>query len=511
MADLIQLRQDSQLQWSIINPVLAQGEIGLELGSLKFKIGDGCTRWNDLDYWGTQGDTGIQGYTGLSMLGVTGLVGETGLVGPVGETGPIGPAGLTGAPGITGFYGIQGITGSDGITGSCGITGATMGATGIKGLGNFELINTTGFTGVDNSVIPVMIWSLDKEALYVGITGPGGNLIQVSSGSWMGPTGPMGDTGLGLQGVTGVDGIQGLVGETGSIGPAGETGVGLQGETGTSGPTGLQGITGVCYAVGGQACAGINGGSPVGITGVKNTWVKATGWTDNFTNTGFTYGSSQWSPNTTGRYVVTSVVSFTSAVALSYFAYGIYESHYSAVNNYRIGSTQVTATGTRFTAAVTSVIWIPAGKYIDLRFQTSAHVAISFYDCTMSICAYQGDQGATGAPGTIGITGINNPYCGFAGMIEYPATKSYILDSDAPNSYDVQRLSIKTISGTCMATLAINGTPIQPFGAVSVSSTRFTGAATSAYTVPTGGRLVMGITGISSPIDLEFAIKTNRT
>jgi len=53
MADIIQNRRDTAEQWELINPVLAQGEIGIELygeGNDKFKIGDAITPWNDLAY-----------------------------------------------------------------------------------------------------------------------------------------------------------------------------------------------------------------------------------------------------------------------------------------------------------------------------------------------------------------------------------------------------------------------------------------------------------------------------
>ena len=51
----IQLRRDSALGWSTNNPVLASGEIGIELSPtpakiVLFKIGDGITAWNSLPY-----------------------------------------------------------------------------------------------------------------------------------------------------------------------------------------------------------------------------------------------------------------------------------------------------------------------------------------------------------------------------------------------------------------------------------------------------------------------------
>ena len=51
----IQLRRDSALGWSVNNPILASGEIGIELSPtpaqiVLFKLGDGITTWNSLPY-----------------------------------------------------------------------------------------------------------------------------------------------------------------------------------------------------------------------------------------------------------------------------------------------------------------------------------------------------------------------------------------------------------------------------------------------------------------------------
>jgi hypothetical protein len=50
MASKIQVRRDTSDNWSSVNPILAQGEYGLNLDSGKVKCGDGITAWNDLDY-----------------------------------------------------------------------------------------------------------------------------------------------------------------------------------------------------------------------------------------------------------------------------------------------------------------------------------------------------------------------------------------------------------------------------------------------------------------------------
>jgi hypothetical protein len=57
----IQLRRGSALDWYNTNPVIAEGELCVELDTRKFKIGDGATHWRDLPY-----STGIKGDTGTA-------------------------------------------------------------------------------------------------------------------------------------------------------------------------------------------------------------------------------------------------------------------------------------------------------------------------------------------------------------------------------------------------------------------------------------------------------------
>ena len=50
MANRIQLRRDGAQQWANVNPILAQGELGIEIDTSRIKIGDGVTPWNSLKY-----------------------------------------------------------------------------------------------------------------------------------------------------------------------------------------------------------------------------------------------------------------------------------------------------------------------------------------------------------------------------------------------------------------------------------------------------------------------------
>lgn len=58
MSVQIQLRRGTALQWSTVNPILAQGEMALELDSHQFKIGNGVDHWNDLPYGVIAGSSG---------------------------------------------------------------------------------------------------------------------------------------------------------------------------------------------------------------------------------------------------------------------------------------------------------------------------------------------------------------------------------------------------------------------------------------------------------------------
>lgn len=134
MALKIQLRRGTAAEWTSANPVLMQGEMGVESDTLKVKIGNGSTAWTSLQYFtqGVKGDTGA--------TGATGPVGPQGPQGDTGATGATGPAntltvgtvadGATAAATITGVAPNQTLN----LTLPKGDTGAT-GATGPQGVG----------------------------------------------------------------------------------------------------------------------------------------------------------------------------------------------------------------------------------------------------------------------------------------------------------------------------------------------------------------------------------------
>ena len=50
MSNRIQIRRDTSSNWEFVNPILSDGEPGLEIDTNKFKFGDGTTNWSSLPY-----------------------------------------------------------------------------------------------------------------------------------------------------------------------------------------------------------------------------------------------------------------------------------------------------------------------------------------------------------------------------------------------------------------------------------------------------------------------------
>jgi hypothetical protein len=64
MAVQIQFRNDTAANWTSADPILAQGELGLETDTGSFKIGNGIDVWSDLSYGGVGGADGTDGAPG---------------------------------------------------------------------------------------------------------------------------------------------------------------------------------------------------------------------------------------------------------------------------------------------------------------------------------------------------------------------------------------------------------------------------------------------------------------
>lgn len=161
MSEKIQIRMQqkrmSASQWVTSSLILLDGELGIESDTGFVKVGNGTSRYSELQYLtgprGERGERGPQGIPGLQgprgeigpqgLQGIQGQKGETGERGPAGrdgvvtfenlsqaqrntlkgdrgETGPRGEQGQQGIPGPQGPQGLQGRQGERGPAGSAG-------------------------------------------------------------------------------------------------------------------------------------------------------------------------------------------------------------------------------------------------------------------------------------------------------------------------------------------------------------------------------------------------------
>jgi hypothetical protein len=78
--DRVLQRRDTASNWAKFNPVLSEGEIGIVIDEGKgYKIGDGVTHWNDLEY--PSNPTSVVGTIGDSEVAVINQKGVSSLVG----------------------------------------------------------------------------------------------------------------------------------------------------------------------------------------------------------------------------------------------------------------------------------------------------------------------------------------------------------------------------------------------------------------------------------------------
>lgn len=81
----IKFRRGTSEQWASTNPILGEGEIGVDLTTRWYKMGDGVTHWNALPYSIVPGKDGKDGVDGIN--GVDGRDGVDGINGTNGADG----------------------------------------------------------------------------------------------------------------------------------------------------------------------------------------------------------------------------------------------------------------------------------------------------------------------------------------------------------------------------------------------------------------------------------------
>jgi hypothetical protein len=318
MAVVIQFRRDNAADWTDENPILAEGELGAELDTDLFKIGNGITAWNALPYAqrGLKGDKGDKGDTGATGAAST-VPGPKGDKGDKGDQGDIGFTGNTGAPGNDGYTPVKGIDYLDGATGLPGedgedgntvLSGTGAPASGLGASGDYYLdtavsriygpkngadwgagVSLIGPTGTDGKTV-----LNGSGAPGAGIGVSGDFYIDTGNSDIYGPkTGGAWGSPTSLVGPAGADStVPGPKGDKGDTGPAGADSIvpGPQGEVGPAGadstvpgPQGDKGDKGDTGSVAGSFGVSIDGAGQLITVGVKQYLIMPfactiTGW-----------------------------------------------------------------------------------------------------------------------------------------------------------------------------------------------------------------------------------------
>ena len=370
MAVKIQFRRDTAAAWTSANPTLAQGEVGYEYDTGRFKVGTGSAAWNSLVY--SSGVTGPTGPSSTATVGTVTTLAPTapatvsnsgtataavynfgiprGVTGPQGETGPTGPTGLTGATGPTGPVSTEPST----VTGPTGPTGAQGVAVNL--LGSFPLVANLPASG--NTTNDAYIVDQDGD-LWVW-----NGTSWYSAGQIVGP--------------------QGSTGPTGASGPTGPTG-----GTGPTGPSGVVSVTGPVTNTGTSTAAviGINQSSisiaNTQVTGLGTSSVKNIPATGDATTSQVVYGTDTRLTNT--RTPTDSTVTTAKIVDANVTNVKL------ANSSVTIGSTSVSLGGTAATIAGLTLTNPVVGSNIvfegttDDAFETTLQVTDPTVDRTITL------------------------------------------------------------------------------------------------------------------------------
>ena len=505
MSNKIQIRRDLSPNWTSVNPVLAQGEPGLEIDTSKVKYGNGTSTWTVLPY-----ATG--GASGAGGDGATGPTGATGATGNIGATGATGSQGATGA-GSTGATGNVGATGSQGATGAQGIPGtsASQGGTGATG--------PEGATG-------------SQGATGAGATGAQGGTGATGAVGATGGIGATGAQGAGATGSTGATGATGNIGATGSQGATGATGIGATGVQGATGPagTGGTGATGVQGATGTQGTPGFNGAT--GATGVQgatgpqgSTGAGATGAQGGTGATGATGPAGATGAGATGAtglgfFGLTSTSTVTPTLSTTTFVVNTSMGFTAFTTSTRVRATALTSTN--FGAVIDgTVVWYTGTSMAIKGLAVGGFGTGYFNSWSITLTGSGGLTGATGPAGADGASVTTSTIANsltqvpsFGDSIEVIKLLGGIANS-APNPAVVYGVG-KNRAGVMMYA---NNAIEEAVGYTGTTLTAITGALTStnqvaSYVSAGYGRLGSGVSievNSNSPPSSRIYITNNRT
>ena len=162
MATKIQLRHDTEAAWNLADPILAEGEMGIETDRQRSKLGDGATSWSALPYMADTnfdgnyvaklGDNTAQVITGTGGLKTDGLLVSAGGVKVTGGSQSSVNTGVYYSTGLNGLVLTSTIEQGDGVDDLVGIQSyiANRKTSDINSISNFQ---ATNFTNPEGSTV----------------------------------------------------------------------------------------------------------------------------------------------------------------------------------------------------------------------------------------------------------------------------------------------------------------------------------------------------------------------
>ena len=253
MANKIQLRRDTATNWTTVNPILAQGEPGVELDTNKWKIGNGTSTWAVLQYQGTQLPANNAGYlynngSGTLSWGAIPTPGPSPTTGTVTSVGMnMGTTGLAVSPAAITSSGTFAITGTLAV--QHGGTGANTAESALNNLlpaqsgQTNKYLRTNGSTATWETVPQYQLTSATTSSLG-GVIVDGTTIVidanGVISSIGGGTTATIGVTSVGMNmGTTGLTVSPGVITSAGTFAITGTLAIQHGGTGGTDTATAL--------------------------------------------------------------------------------------------------------------------------------------------------------------------------------------------------------------------------------------------------------------------------------
>lgn len=168
MAVQIQLRRDTAANWTAANPTLAQGEVGLETDTGRYKIGDGSTSWNSLAYHAAA-NVAVSAANGSTQWGTVTFANSNGV------------SFSTGTQGIYATVKTDYLTTARASTDAVGLNTAKTNVTWTVNSSGISL-DGSGYAGTGTSATNASV-TLNSNGLQISVAGGGSPAISAGTSS----------------------------------------------------------------------------------------------------------------------------------------------------------------------------------------------------------------------------------------------------------------------------------------------------------------------------------------